>query len=151
MEQVIFLTETQKDLLDECKLSVRLLVNGEADNYLSSTDLLDIRNRTEHLRMEGGPLDLVGLGRTKIESDIDMVRDVKYDEWILEMGKSKWEAECPLPNTIVLWPVAEANCPSIPNSMMKCNLRTVVHAMSKVMSFKDLTCTEAFERSVLMS
>lgn len=159
MKRAIFLTASQKSLLDDLGLSVEAVLPENRDEHFSSSDIRTFETNTYVLGQQGKPLAMVGFPS---DEDVPVYVPEAVEPVVQETLYSEWDAECPTTDCIVIWPkkpavisgeeeecCKELHTLAVANSMLRRNLRTIVKAMSKVMSFKELATTKQFELSVL--
>lgn len=167
MMRAIFLTHEQKAILDDCGLSTSAVLPENRSKYLTAKDARQININNYVLGKPTGSMARVGFPYSQSSnSETDYYVPEEEAKEIMDVANTCWLAECPTTECIVIWPdtsvptevseveEGDGSEPANPitftaNSMLRRNLRAIVKAMSKVMSFKEVAASRQFELSVL--
>lgn len=136
MQNIIFLSTNQKEVLDLTGLDVSCLLPDVIGDYFSAADICYIKAGTVKSLEEDGVLSQY------LFSNGELTEWYHGREIIPTPKNSQLSASCPNSETIVIWP--EESTVSA-NIMLQRNLGEFVKAMSKVMTFKDVAKSKQFE------
>lgn len=136
-------------------LSLDCLLPENKDNYITREDWYNIDYMTTKARANGGVLDYYGFGFTDAKeaesasanllipkNDLDAI--VKEGDFM----NTPLRAYCPNQDTIILWR-PEHNTETMAHHMFKVNLREILKAMARVMSFDKVLDSSQFELAIL--
>ncbi len=148
---VKFLTHEFKKMLDEAGIALDNLVAGKIYTVLSSSTILEIYvaiRLAEKARLfeSYGVLEKTTEEMPVCASDGSEEEAFSYKS-IDNHRRVKLNAYCPDKETIILW--QDEYYEGQPNDMFGDNLKAVLRAMTRVMSFDDVLESKTFENLIL--
>lgn len=155
MQSIIFLTNEFMQMIKSSGMSLDCLKSDQIGNYLSREDQYDIDYMTTKAREDGNILSYYGFGfetdadKQLAKSKIVMPKD-NLDKYVagLMSIETPIDAYCPDSNTIILW-IDDSAIEEKSYRMFHANLRRVLRAMTRVMSYDTVLKTSQFELAIL--
>lgn len=134
MENIIFLNNHQKRVLEESGISLKLVTRQKLEEVLTAVDYFDVMSTTNRLMSKNNILFKLGYCGDNL---------IEYDGQKYELDKAVLKGVCPNEHTLVIW--VEPSQLNNPNDMMKQSAINLVAAMAAVMTFKQVKHTYPFK------
>lgn len=143
MENVIFLTNQQKTLLEEAGISMSTVTHRKLSEVLTLMDYRVVLENTQRL-MSGNNL-LARMGYKYSENTNGAAAAYECDKSLIpyDLDKSVFNGICSNENTLVTW--IESSNLSFSNDMIKQSAINLIMAMAKVLKFSKVKQTAQFE------
>jgi hypothetical protein len=151
VNDIIFLTQHQKKILDEENVGVKTLTLKALRECVTATDYRSILDQTLTMRQRGGLLDRFGFGCSAGEGDMpvpDGNQDGGTKAYVsaFDWCSTQLNAACPCNDCIVIWEESSTS-----NDMLRQSFYNILSAMSAVLAFEDLKGSKQFELCILQN
>lgn len=155
MQNIIFLTDEYKSVIDASGLSLDTLLPDVKQNHYSNEDLYNIDYMTTKAREERGILEVYGFGFQNSSDALNftnrlIVPKIKLEEQLARIDAKRvgLKAYCPNKDTIILWQL-EHDENNNSHHMFKANLKEILQAMARVLPVGNVLSSLQFELAIL--